>query len=327
MGKNIGKGVFGLRKGKDIAALFLVAVCMVLACTFGHALYQEQAKKEELEKEINLAEGTLHKKNMESKENLKELENLKFKYKSLEIVYNQAAYDTQYQIQNQISGSRSNEVNGKLVAYDGFWIYYVSSKENEGNSIFKMLPDGSKKKKLIERERGNYMGGLSVMEGRLYYKLYSTPNPFGGAEYECWSIGTDGSNKRKEKSIPDRMEVFKDSVKDSAILDDGYIYFTEQADKHDDWFLYRTTVDGKNKQKLTRISPDSFSYAVAKGWIYFNNKSHGSVYKMRANGTELEQLLDRTAHTFNIIGDWVYCLDEKNESYRFRLDGSMWHKI
>ncbi|HWP21901.1 MAG TPA: DUF5050 domain-containing protein [Candidatus Cryosericum sp.] len=66
------------------------------------------------------------------------------------------------------------------------------------------------------------------------------------------------------------------------------------------------------------------------GWVYFSRVDNDyALYKMRADGSELQALSNVRASSLNVVGDWLYfCnFDDNKCPYRMRTDGSGLEKL
>jgi putative cell wall-binding protein len=79
--------------------------------------------------------------------------------------------------------------------------------------------------------------------------------------------------------------------------------------------LYKIKNDGTGKMKLT---DDVTEYINVLGdWVYFvNNSDEGKIYKIKTDGTDKIKISDDTASYLSVLGDWIYY---SNDSERFSL--------
>ncbi|MEN6418149.1 MAG: DUF5050 domain-containing protein [Clostridiaceae bacterium] len=66
------------------------------------------------------------------------------------------------------------------------------------------------------------------------------------------------------------------------------------------------------------------------GWVYFSRVDNGyALYKMRADGSELQAVSNVHAISLNVVGDWLYFanVDDGRCPYRMRSDGTGLEKL
>lgn len=69
-------------------------------------------------------------------------------------------------------------------------------------------------------------------------------------------------------------------------------------------------------------------YAEKDGWIYFTDLMNGSkLSKMREGMEQVIKLNDELSTNINVVGDWVYYINQEQYIYRVKTDGSDKQKI
>jgi hypothetical protein len=183
-----------------------------------------------------------------------------------------------------------------------------------------------------ETVTGNTAGNIAntalaaYYEGYIYYIDYGKSN-------NIYKISEDGTEKTKLNS--------ETSLWLNVI--DGWVYYSN----NDDRFLYKVRTDGTehtqltfkeenrfwltpdptNRTKLTAVENDSIWYmTIEGGFIYYSNLAGMNyLYKMKTDGTERAVLSPEAVIDINIVGDWIYYVNEKAETYyiyRIRKDGT-----
>jgi len=80
-----------------------------------------------------------------------------------------------------------------------------------------------------------------------------------------------------------------------------------------DYALYKMRADGSELQALSNVRASSIN--VVGDWLYFCNFDDNKCpYRMRTNGSGLEKLADFSCSFLSVEGDWIYC-DANTEEY------------
>lgn len=134
----------------------------------------------------------------------------------------------------------------------------------------------------------------------------------GVAEGSC-TITVTTFNK---KSVKIKVTVIKRN--DYTVVQRDWIY-SSKPDSFDG-YVYRTSVDGTKRTKLTDILTSSFY--VIDDWIYYSSVL--GIYKVRTNGTN-KITLTEGGNDIIIVDDWIYY--EREGIYKIRTDGTMKTKL
>ncbi len=80
-----------------------------------------------------------------------------------------------------------------------------------------------------------------------------------------------------------------------------------------DYALYKMRADGSELQALSNVRATSIN--VVGDWLYFCNFDDNKCpYRIRTNGSGLEKLADFSCSFLSVSGDWIYC-DASTEEY------------
>lgn len=108
-----------------------------------------------------------------------------------------------------------------------------------------------------------------------------------------------------------------------------YLYYSNWSDNHR---LYRLTLDGTEKSKLTD-EPVCQLTAAGDSLVYITWSNHSAqdkaIYKLPLAGGLPQKLCNDNAESLQVLGDWVYYLNASDgyTIYRIRLDGTQRSKI
>jgi len=239
----------------------------------------------------------------------------------------------------RLDGSENTQISDcisidNLYVSDGLIYYSLCNLNDSGgeNGIYKMSLDGSEVTRIKAGVTAFY---LTVAEDRIYYMGDY------GRYGSLYGINTDGT----EETLICEEDKYDDG--------DDYFFGVGFINIAGDWIycncleypmndnIYKMRLDGSEK---TLIKEDICSYCVnvAGDWIYYignyndvyyrgyyDDRSRTALFKIRLDGTE-ETFLDDYVHSdnINIIGDWVYYYDFKDEDYcRIRTDGTEKQKL
>ncbi len=198
----------------------------------------------------------------------------------------------------------SNIVNYGMVAQEGDWIYYRNVADD--GKLYKMLMDGSEKKKLSDDE-ALY---INAADGWLYYCGTSrdeSGNDFGG----LYKMRTDGTAREALSEVwtPRYISVV-----------DGWIYYAYDG-------LYKMRIDGTENTKINETE-SIIDINVVNGWIYFIDRD-SYLHKISTNGNEAELGWEIQANSIHVIDGWIYCIggkytpsSNKGEIFKISTDGS-----
>ncbi len=145
--------------------------------------------------------------------------------------------------------------------------------------------------------------------GWIYYVNYSTGR--------LWRVSADGEEK---------MQIGDDHINSFVVYEDRVLYTIGLG-----WGLCSIRTDGSDKI----ISPDSDLFGlrarkmdVADEWVYVLGFSK-NIFKIKSDGSEYTRLNDHDVYDFCIDGEWIYCLEEKEDEkfvgfqlWRMQKDGT-----
>lgn len=126
---------------------------------------------------------------------------------------------------------------------------------------------------------------------------------------------------------------------DKQQLEEGtFLYFSPSINVIGEWLFYwhpavglhRIKIDGTNKEQLSDARIPSF--LIKDGWIYFCDIDNSNyLYRMRIDGKGDKQVLIRNPfgidNHIEIIGDWIYFIDQKSILWRVKTDGFQSQKL
>lgn len=208
--------------------------------------------------------------------------------------------------------TRTNGVESEVVVDDactylnvlGDWIYYCN--DSDASNLYRIRTDGTGRERLVEGD----CSYITATTDWIYFIQYIDEE------------GT-GHLQRMDTATLGEPELLVDDCTRMA-LDGEYIYYQDKEHRR----LYQIGVDGTG-QTMLNSGDNCYSLNVADGWIYYQNfNDDDTLYRIRTDGTDREQLLDCDTEYLNLRGEWIYyCLDEEDESAgteirRVRLDGS-----
>lgn len=188
---------------------------------------------------------------------------------------------------NRYANTIGNMRCAAFAARQGDWIYFC-----DGQALCKMRLDGTDEQRLIALN----VSSIGVTGDDVFYKdgLY------------LYRIGTDGKGRKTIIGF----------VLWNHFIADGWIYFSNTNDRD---VLYKVRTDGSEFIKLCDIPFSKFVFAH-ENFVYFS--SDEGWHRVGTDGTGYRKL-DVNGSCPNVVGDWIYYLDEEfNSIHRVRLDGS-----
>jgi hypothetical protein len=162
-------------------------------------------------------------------------------------------------------------------------------------------------------ERGNTSGninnfGLAAMQGDwIFY----------GNHTGIYRLRQDGSEE---------IQISNMSAFGLNVVGD-WVYFLHNKSQRE-WHIYRMKTNGTEVQLLLGDEEVMALYLNVVGeWMYFclGREGGGTVWKMKTDGSELQQLNTVSSHYLNIVGNWIFFSNEDSDwrVYRMRAsDGS-----
>ncbi|SHJ50041.1 protein of unknown function [Dethiosulfatibacter aminovorans DSM 17477] len=155
-------------------------------------------------------------------------------------------------------------------------------------------------------------GGLvAISDGWLYY-----PDPM---EELLYKEKTDGSSKT----------VVIDHYARSINVIEDWIFYSNWSDNR---CLYRVKTDGSQGTKIMYTNEEGKMRSIycnymtlVDNWIYLIDLKDvdDKIYRLRPDGSGWEPLIEDSADSFCIDGDWIFYLSASDDCiYRMRLDGT-----
>lgn len=203
-----------------------------------------------------------------------------------------------------------NENQGRLYFSDLNHNYRLSSAKLDGTDV-----------KVISEDMSS---DLLFLDGWLYYLNHSDS----GREYRI-----KGNDKEKVITVPkasllakDEPEVMTPGSTNSnrsnggffASIGDSVIFVSQNQTAG----IFR--LDGE--ETPTMISPDQGrNLNVWKDWIYYINETdYSGIYRMKADGSDTQIVLDISVGNLLIYGNWMYFLNHADNAriYKAKVDGS-----
>lgn len=190
----------------------------------------------------------------------------------------------------KIDGSEKTKINDDnsfFINIIGDWVYYLKA---EDNYIYKIRTDGSERT-LISDERADY---VTVIEDWVYY-LY-------GAGEGIRKIRTDGTERT----------VLYDGYTELMCVTEDWIYYLNFDAEPGFGYPYRMRIDGTDNSLIINTWADRFT-VENDDWFYYikfddrENPYSDSIYKIRPDGTDDEQVLDQgSIGDINVHNGWIY---------------------
>lgn len=212
-----------------------------------------------------------------------------------------------------------NENKGRLYFSDMDHNYRLSSAKLDGSDV-----------KIISEDMSS---DLLFYDGWLYYLNHSDS----GREYRI-----KGNEKEKVISVAkvtplasNESEILVAGSTNSNRSSGGYfvkagddLIFVGMSEGMDG--IYRRNLIEANAP-LEQISLDQArNLNVWKDWVYYINESdYSGIYRMRADGSEPQIVLDQSVGNLVIFGNWMYFLNHNDNQriYKAKVDGSELTKI
>nr|WP_280921784.1 DUF5050 domain-containing protein [Paenibacillus sediminis] len=190
-------------------------------------------------------------------------------------------------------GNTNGNYRSGMMVQKGDWIYFSGYHNNSPIGLYKMKSDGTSVKKLTDRTPYS----INVVGNWVYYME-------GGGE--IFRIRTDGTEKTDLKVRGDNLLVVGD-----------WVYFHNLADN---WRLYKVSVDGKTKKRLTSESVNDIN--IFGDWIYYINQTDYSIYKIKTDGSMRKKITGTKAGELLVTQDgWMY-FSASETIYRMKTDGT-----
>ncbi|PKM70261.1 MAG: hypothetical protein CVU94_00170 [Firmicutes bacterium HGW-Firmicutes-19] len=203
-----------------------------------------------------------------------------------------------------------NENQGRLYFSDLNHNYRLSSAKLDGTDV-----------KVISEDMSS---DLLFLDGWLYYLNHSDS----GREYRI-----KGKDKEKVITVPkapllskDEPEVMKVGSTNSNRSNGGFFISIGDslifASQNKTMGIYKMD----NQETPIMISPDQArNLNVWKDWIYYINETdYSGIYRMKADGSDTQVVLDMSVGNLLIYGNWMYFLNHADNAriYKAKVDGS-----
>lgn len=95
--------------------------------------------------------------------------------------------------------------------------------------------------------------------------------------------------------------------------DGEWIYYNPNNSWYGQNYLYKTKVDGSEKQKLS--DDNAISINVSGDWIYYvlrdQQEGNKGIYRIRKDGTQRTKLSDSAVQQITVDDNWIYFVDNK----------------
>jgi hypothetical protein len=181
----------------------------------------------------------------------------------------------------------------------------IVDMESDNDGIYRISLDGSEKKKMI----GAAINCMQYESNYIYYAVQT--------KGQLFRIDLNGKNKEDilRKETGEYVETTH------FIVDNGWIYFNNSNINGDGTGIgavdstlgiCRIRVDGTEYEELASgFVSNIYSSSDDKFLLYINDDR---LYAMNLETRELEQILNNEIDWVNVIDDFVYALDSRNES-------------
>ena len=259
---------------------------------------------------------------------------------------------------NKVGNSIANIRNYGYTTKQGSWIYYIAATEDGNNpAIYKSKEDGSEKKLLYEEE-GNILG-LNAYGDYLYFILINDEQVKSNTTLsDEESLDTLNNQICRMKLDGSDFEVinsneFHNNCYEIYVVDDKVYYIGLDTN------IYYMDLDGKNKTKLN--NDKSGFLGITDDYIILNvNKSDDeksedknevannevaentdtntiteestdnisdseSIFEtkiMKRDGSNLKSLTGERLYSINILGNYIYYVDQDKKIYKVKIDGT-----
>ncbi|MFC5529416.1 DUF5050 domain-containing protein [Cohnella yongneupensis] len=229
-------------------------------------------------------------------------------------------------------------------------VYYYrwsgSMDSDSEYSLYRIKKDGTQETKLaaLNDEKPLINGGVvAIQDDWVYIEGFGKRSAKGAPLNDLYRVSTkggqvekiiDGYEKLNLGAVPQRYNEIKFTAyyltaNGPLAIKNGYIYY---ANSSDNFYLYRSTLDGKSKQKIASKTVAQESIIIDSDIVYFNTTykqgrttSIGDMYRVGVNGTNLRKLGDGRGDIMMVHNGWAYFLQgdlDTGSMSRMRIDGS-----
>ena len=191
----------------------------------------------------------------------------------------------------------------------GDWIYYTDKDDNK--YLYKMKMDASMQTKVS----GSDYGGISVSKMSIV---------------DDWIYFINDSYFKLCKMKPDgtQLTVLSDEVCiDISINSDWIYYLVQKKNDMQGYYLFRTSLNGEKTTQLTDAQSYCFDYDDT--WIYYSDMQASSLCRIKYDGSEKQELIEKPCIWFKVIEDNIYYLsvDDDQGIYKTQIEGNETVKI
>ena len=182
------------------------------------------------------------------------------------------------------------------------WLYFKDMKSPESDEVYlyKMRPDGEELECLCDTTE--FPGGsFNIVDGYIYF----------GCEGK-YSISKNEIERIYDTHYPTAYTVN---------VYENRIYFC------DDDTIYSINTDGEDKKSLYEV--ETIYMIVEDGWIYFQNRSNYNYYKMKTDGSELQEM-ENINNILNFDDEWFYVsatFNGQEGRYKLKKNGTEYKLI
>lgn len=243
----------------------------------------------------------------------------------------------------KVGNSIANIRNYGYSTKKGSWIYYIAGTE-DGNkpAIYRSKKDGSNRQLLFEKD-GNILS-LNVYDNYIYFILMDNESLASNSVLsEEESLDTLNNKIYRMKLDGSEVEVINDNefhnnCYEVYVVDDKVYYIGLDTN------IYYMNLDGSNK---TKLNDDETGYlGITEDYIILNvvktdektdksdedtsetdqeDTSTTSTFEtqvMKRDGTDLHKLTGERLYSINVVGDYIYYVDENKNIGKIKMDGT-----
>lgn len=239
-----------------------------------------------------------------------------------------------------VGSTNANIVNGGMIAKDNEWIYYAIE-----DGLYKCKEDGSDTEKMLDVTARS----LNIADGWIYFcspyegvykiKTDGTEHQMLIAEENIWNLhmigewlyfykDSSGSIYKVKTDGSEKTEIYRYKGNnlinsESVCVDKNNIYYSET----DFWGTNAVSAVSIEEDNINALVSDYATHMIVEGeWIYYGNGD--AIYKIKADGSENQQILESRHGYFNVLDEWIYYYDyDKYGIHKAKVDGTNVEKI
>ncbi len=236
---------------------------------------------------------------------------------------------------NNVGNSIANIRNYGYTAEQGGWIYFVApSEDGTSISIYKSKKDGTDKKELV-KDNWDVLG-LNVVGDHIYFIGISDEEIEKSSTLSLDEESLDTLNNKIYRMKLDGTELevinsneFHNNCYEIYVIEDKIYYIGVDTN------IYYMNLDGSNK---TRLNDDGTGFlGVTKDYIILNiekkkdetkensdekQSTSYETYIMNRDGSNKKSLTGERLYSVNIVGDYIYYVDDTKAIYKVKVDGT-----